>query len=90
MSDETKIGAFDVFKAMSRRNMDIRLSTLDNIIQLRKVKAGTNVTIGVYGDIVGSVFNGKFVGGLLLADKEQYQAVLKELEAENRSKIGVK
>ena len=78
-----KIGTFDVLKVMCERNMDIRLSTLDNIIELRKVKAGTNVTIGFYGDILASVANGDFVGGLLLADKSQFLQVKKELEEPN-------
>ena len=76
-----KVGTFDVLKVMCARNMDIRLSTLDNIIELRKVKAGTNITIGFYGDVVGAIANGNFVGGMLLANSEQFQSVKKELEA---------
>ena len=75
-----KVGSFDVLRVMAERNMDIRLSTLDNVIEVRKVKAGTNVTIGVYGDVVGAFAVGKFCGGLLLADSEQFQAIKKELE----------
>ena len=76
-----KVNTFDVLKVMSQRNMDIRLSTLDNIIEVRKVKAGTYVLIGVYGDIVGAIAAGRFCGGLLLADSEQFKAIKAELEA---------
>ena len=34
-----------------------------------------------YGDVVGAIANGKFVGGLLLADSDQFRSVKKELEA---------
>jgi hypothetical protein len=78
---EKKVGTFDILKTMCDRNLDVRLSTLDNVIQLRKVKAGTNITIGFYGDVVAGITVGKFVGGLLLADNEQFQAIRKELEA---------
>ncbi len=81
MTDRPKISSFDVMKVMSQRNMDIRLSTLDNITEVRKVKAGTKITIGFYGDVVGAIANNKFCGGLLLCDKEQFEAVRKELEA---------
>ena len=77
----SKIGTFDVLKVMCERNMDIRLSTLDNVTELRKVKAGTRITIGFYGDVVSGIALGKFVGGLLLANNEQFQAIKKELES---------
>ena len=76
-----KIGTFDVLNVMCQRNMDIRLSTLDNLIELRKVKAGTNILIGYAGNVINEIALGKFVGGLLLADKEQFKAVKKELES---------
>ena len=77
---EKKVGAFDVLKVMCRRNMDVRLSTLENLLKVRKVKAGTNITIGFGDDVVGALAVGKFLGGLLLADRKQFEAVRKELE----------
>jgi hypothetical protein len=76
-----KVGTFDVLKVMCERNMDIRLSTLDNVIQLRKVKKGTNITIGFHGDVVSAIALGKMIGGMLLVDNEQFKTVKKELEA---------
>ena len=76
---ERKISSFDVLKVMSERDMDIRLAPLENVNKLVKVRAGTNVTIGVAGDVVGSIYAGKFVGGLILADRDQFQRVKQEL-----------
>lgn len=78
-----KIGHFDICKEMAHRGLDIRLSTLDNITNMALVhkKRDTNITIGVSGDVLNPIFRGKFIGGLLLCDKEQYFAIKKELEA---------
>lgn len=74
-----KIGHFDICKAMAERGMDIRMSLLDNVILLNKVKSGTEVTIGCDGDLVAAIYQGKFLGGLLLCDREQYRQIEKEL-----------
>ena len=76
------IGHFDICKVMANRNMDIRLSTLDNITNMRTTHKGkdTNVTIGVYGNVISEIMAGKLIGGLLLCNKEQYFAVKAELE----------
>lgn len=88
MSTETKTqaagahtpGTFDILKVMCERNLDVRLSTLDNVSEMRKVKGGTKVSIGITGDVIKDVYFGKLVGGLLLANKEQFKQVKKELE----------
>jgi hypothetical protein len=80
-----KVSMFEVMKRMSDENQDIRLSTVDNITHLQKVKAGTKVTIGVAGDVVGPIALGKLVGGLVLVDKEQFFATKAKMEAENGS-----
>ena len=82
----TKVNSFDVLKEMSARNMSIQLAPLDNITEARKVKAGTKVTIGIGGDVVGSILNNKFVGGLILADRKEFEAVRKELEARDATR----
>jgi hypothetical protein len=79
-----KVNNFDVLKRMGERSLNIQLSPLDNITNLKKVKAGTQVTIGVAGDVVAALgLEHKFVGGLILADKEQFNAVKAEMEKEN-------
>ena len=74
-------GNFDVLKEMSRRNLDIRLSPLENVTQARAVKAGTLVTIGCGGDLVAAIGRGAFCGGLILAREEQFDQVKAEIEA---------
>lgn len=82
MSDE-RVNTFDVLKAMSAENQDIRMAPLANISNLRKVKGGTLVTIGVEGDVVEAIgIEGRFVGGLILADKDQYRATEERLRRE--------
>jgi hypothetical protein len=75
-----KITTFDVLNVMCERNLDIRLSTLDNVRSAQKVKGGSKVVIGVAGDVVTGIALGKFCGGLLLADSKQFNEIKKELE----------
>ncbi len=77
-----RVGHFDICKAMTAEDLDIRIAPLDNVISLHKVKAGTQVTIGVAGDVVAAIgIENKFVGGLLLCDREQYFATKQALES---------
>ena len=71
----------EVLRVMSERNMDIRLAPLNNILRARHTKHGTQVTISVEGNVVGSIVNGTVVGGFILANKEQFDALKTELEA---------
>lgn len=76
------VNNFDVLKAMGERNMDVQLAPLSQVTNLKKVRAGTQVTIGVGGDVVAAIgIENKFVGGLILADKTQFATVRAELEA---------
>jgi len=80
MASERKIGTFDILKVMTDRNMDIRLSTLDNITNLELKKGNSFIRIGFSGDVVNGIANNEFVGGLLLARKEQWEEIRRELE----------
>jgi len=81
-----RINPFNVFSRMVERDdKALTMAALGNITELRKVKAGTNVTIGVAGDVVGAIYNGKYVGGLILCDKKRFDVVKAELEREQRS-----
>ena len=74
------INNFDVLKRMGELNLDMRLAPLDNITNLRAVKAGTQVTIGVVGNLVSALgLENKFVGGLILADKEEFNHLRSEM-----------
>jgi hypothetical protein len=82
-----KVGHFDICKEMAKRGMDIRLSLLENVtnLQYRPRNKGTDVTIGVDGNLVAAIgIDNKFVGGLLLCDRAQYFALKEELETEAR------
>ena len=74
---------FEVLKEMAKRNLDVRLSLLDNVTNMRLTHRGkdTNVTIGVYGNVIHDIMDGKLNGGLLLFNDAQYQAIAKELDA---------
>lgn len=80
------ISSMDVLKRMVDTNdPKVELASLgQNLLSLKKVKAGTEVTIGVAGDRVGSIYAGKFVGGLILADKARFDEVKADMERERR------
>jgi hypothetical protein len=84
-NESKKVGNFDVLKVMCERNMDVRLSTLDNVREARKINGGTQIKIRIVGDVVTGIALGKFVGGLLIADREQFNAVKSELEGKASS-----
>lgn len=79
-----KIGHFAICQAIAEAHGDIRFSDInENLVSVRKVKAGTQVTIGVAGDLVAALgITNKFVGGLLLIDRQEYFATKKRLEAD--------
>lgn len=86
-----KINAFDVLKEMGERNMDIRMSRcVDNLVNVRKVKAGGHVTIGV-DTAVADILMGFALGVnkhnavFLVFDTDQFNQVKAELEAANSS-----
>jgi hypothetical protein len=75
------VNNFDVLKAMGERGLKVTLAPLSNILNMRKVKAGTQVTIGLEGDLIMPLLEGKFVGGLILADQAEFYRVKADLEA---------
>lgn len=78
---------FDVLKRMGSRSGKVQLAPLGNIISAKMVKAGTQVTIGVGGNIIHGIMNGEYVGGLILADKAEFEATKSEMEAEASPEI---
>jgi hypothetical protein len=67
---------------MRADNQALKLAPLGNILgaDYNQKARGTKVTIGVDGNIVGDILNGKFVGGLILVDKVEFERVKKEME----------
>lgn len=86
MAEQNKPGHFDICKAMAKRNLDIRMATLDNIKNIefvrRKPRNGgpvTFITIGLEGELWRRFQNNEFVGGLILCDAKQYRTIQAEL-----------
>ena len=71
-----------VLRMIDTHDTGIELAPLDNITNLRAVKAGTQVTIGVSGNRVGSIYKGDYLGGLLLIKRERFNEVLAQMESE--------
>ena len=81
---EIKISSFDVLKRMCDDNLDIRLSTSENLRHMNAVHKGkdTDITIGVAGNVIGAVMNNELHLCLLVWNKEQYQATKAKIEEE--------
>lgn len=78
---------FDVLREMSARGGNIQIAPLNNILRMQKVKLGTQITIGVGGDVLTGITMGKFVGGLLLADRDEFTAIQLELDTQFDKKV---
>ena len=78
-----KAGHFDICKAITQANGKIYIAPLDNITNMRKNRHGTVVSIGVGLDCINDVMAGRYVGGLLLIDKDEYFATKARLEEES-------
>lgn len=76
------VNNFDVLKKMSADNKDIRLGT--DVTFMKKVKAGTQVTVGIAGDVIGSIYHGDLSVCLILFDKQQFNETKAELEEQSK------
>jgi len=75
-----EVSCFDVMREMSKRELDIVMGSLgSNLVRAQSTKRGTQLTIGMPGDIVGRVYNGNVVGALFLCDTKQYHEIEREL-----------
>lgn len=75
-----KVSALEVFLRMQENDdKALKLAPLSNIIEARKVKGGTKVTIGFGADVIAGILNGDFVGGLIVCDKVAFERVKAEL-----------
>jgi len=77
---------FLVLAEMSRRDQRIYFS--DEIVSVKKVKAGTLIEIGMGMDLIGRIASGEVVGGLLLWDKEQFRELKAELDGIRAAQVG--
>jgi hypothetical protein len=75
------VGAFEVFSRMAETNdKALRLAPLANILNMKVVKAGTQVTIGVEGNVLARIMSGEFFGGLLLCETKRFDELKAEME----------
>jgi len=79
----TQVSNFDVLKRMSKDNLDIRLGT--DFLGAKAVKAGSQVTMGIAGNVLGEITFGDSQACLLLYNKKQFAETKKALEAETAS-----
>ncbi len=76
------VSNFDVLKKMSADNLDIRLATSENILRMNKVKAGTQITFGVDGDVLNAIYRNELHCCLLIWNKRQFNETKEGMEAE--------
>src|SRR3972149_4900486 len=81
-----KVDSFIVLGKMSEDDRDIRLALLpESLINVRKVKAGGHVTVGVDGDTADIIMRmalneNKYGAFLLVFSREQFDEIREELE----------
>ena len=77
----SEVGAFEVFARMAETDdKALKLAPLANILNMKVVKAGTQVTIGVSGDMLARIMNNEFCGGLLLCENKRFDELKAEME----------
>jgi hypothetical protein len=76
------VNNWDVLKEMGERNSSkIEMAPLDNIIRVTYYESrGTEVTIGVSGNRCFAFERGDYFGGLLLADRKEFDEVKADLD----------
>ena len=75
-----QVNNFDVLKRMSVENADIRLGV--DVLNTKAVKAGTEVTIGIGGNVVTPIFFGELRACLLIYNKKQFDETKAKMEQE--------
>lgn len=80
---EKEISSFAVFDAMCDANSSgLRAAPISNIVNMKKVKAGCQITFGCEADVMDLVLAQKVFGGFIIADKEEFQKFKEKLEQE--------
>lgn len=78
---EKKISSFAVFDAMCDANSPaLRVAPISNIVNMKKVKAGCQITFGCESDVMDQIWGQKAFGGFIIADKEEFQKFKDEVE----------
>jgi hypothetical protein len=76
------VNNFDVLKRMAADNKDIRLGT--DFLGAKAVKAGSQVTMGIGGNVLAQLMTGELHPVLILFDKAQYKDTKSLMEKESQ------
>jgi hypothetical protein len=74
------VNNFDVLKRMAAENLDIRLGT--DVLNMKTVKAGTQITMGIGGNVLTPIFVGELNACLILFNKKQFNELKAKMESE--------
>ena len=79
MSD---VSNFDVLKRMAAENMSLQLCTTITQMNYSQKKGGTEVSVGVPGNICFEIESGRMVAVLLTWNKREFDELKKKMEEE--------
>ncbi len=74
------VNNFDVLKRMCADNKDIRMGT--DVLNMKAVKAGSQITMGIAGNVLAKVMFGELNACLILFDKKQFEQTKATMEAD--------
>lgn len=76
----TDVNNFDVLKRMAQENKDIRMGT--DLLNMKAVKAGSQITMGIAGNVLAALMLGELKACLILFSKKQFDELKAQMEAE--------
>jgi hypothetical protein len=74
------VNNFDVLKRMAAEDKDIRMGT--DILNMKAVKAGSQITMGIGGNVLAQLMFGELNACLILYNKKQFIDTLAQMEIE--------
>jgi hypothetical protein len=77
------VNNFDVLKRMAAENKDIRLCTTVTEMTYNMKKGGTEVVVGVPGNVCFEIGSGRLNAVLLLWDKRQFDELKAVMDTSN-------
>jgi hypothetical protein len=78
-----EVNNFDVLKRMAAENKDIRMGT--DLLNMRAVKAGSQITMGIAGNVLAELMFGELKACLILYSKNQFEELKSEMSLESSS-----
>ena len=77
------VNNFDALKRMAAENKDIRLGT--DVLNMKAVKAGSQITMGIAGNVLAQLMFGELNACLILYNKKQFIETVATMESENKA-----